>query len=326
MLKRVVSAAAAVLVGAVVAPAPASAQEELRFAHVYEVTEPYHTWALWAAEQIAERTDGRYVIEVFPAAQLGNEEELTEGLSLGTVDIIYNGPAFLARTYPPISISLAPFVWRDYDHFAAYPGSDLYDDLTEEYHRLSGNQVVAITYYGRRHVTSDRPIDTPEDMAGLKIRVPNAPLYRMFPEAVGANPTPIAFAEVYLALQQGVVEAQENPLPTIQAKRFYEVQEYINLTGHMTDAFMTVIGGHLWDSLSEEDRLVFAEILSEAAANAGQDIVQKEQELAAWFEAQGVTVNEIDRQPFMDAVQPALRNPDNPWTEDQLDRLLALGQ
>ena len=87
-------------------------------------------------------------------------------------------------------------------------------------------------------------------MAGLKIRVPDAPLYKMFPEAVGANPTPIAFAEVYLALQTGTVDAQENPLPTIQAKKFYEVQKYIALTGHITDALLTIVSGQTWDSLS----------------------------------------------------------------------------
>ena len=100
-----------------------------------------------------------------------------------------------------------------------------------------------MTYYGERQVTSNKKIEKPEDMAGLKIRVPDAPLYMMFPKAVGANPTPIAFAEVYLALQQGVVDAQENPLPTIEAKKFYEVQEYIVLTGHITDALLTIVGG-----------------------------------------------------------------------------------
>jgi TRAP-type C4-dicarboxylate transport system substrate-binding protein len=91
-------------------------------------------------------------------------------------------------------------------------------------------------------------------MANLKIRVPDAPLYRMFPQAVGANPTPIAFAEVYLALQQGTVDAQENPLPTIEAKKFFEVQSHIILTGHITDALLTIIGGPAWDRIEEADR------------------------------------------------------------------------
>ncbi len=145
-------------------------------------------------------------------------------------------------------------MFRDYDHWDHYRNSELFDELAQGYTDASGNHIVAMTYYGARHVTSNKPILTPADMDGLKIRVPNAPLYMMFPEATGANPTPIAFAEVYLALQQGTVDAQENPLPTIQAKKFYEVQSDINLTGHITDALLTIVGGPTWDSLDEADR------------------------------------------------------------------------
>src|SRR5690606_12388262 len=132
--------------------------------------------------------------------------------------------------------------------------SDLFQELAQGYLDASGNHIVTTTYYGERHVPSNKPILKPEDMKGLKSRVPNAPLYMMFPKAVGANPTPIAFAEVYLALQQGTVDAQENPLPTIQAKNFYEVQSHLTLTGHITDALLTIIGGPTWDSMDEADR------------------------------------------------------------------------
>ena len=134
-------------------------------------------------------------------------------------------------------------MFRDFNHWKAFSTSPLFAELGEGYRAKSGgNKVVAITYYGERHVTSNKPINKPEDMKGLKIRVPDAPLYTMFPRAVGANPTPIAFAEVYLALQNGTVDAQENPLPTIDAKKFYEVQKYIVLTGHITDALLTIVG------------------------------------------------------------------------------------
>src|SRR5256885_574978 len=127
-----------------------------------------------------------------------------------------------------------------------------------------GNTVVAITYCGTRQTTANKALTRPEDMKGLKIRVPDAPLYTLFPRAVGANPTPIAFAEVYLALQNGTVEAQENPLPTIDAKKFYEVQSHINLTAHITDALLTIIGGPLWAKLSEADRKIFQAVYKEA--------------------------------------------------------------
>jgi len=304
----------------------ANAQETLKWAHVYEAGEPYHKWAVWAGEQFAERTDGRYAIEVFPASSLGKEVDINEGLSLGTVDIIYTGALFAGRSFGPIAISGAPYMFEDYDHWHTYTTSDLFEELGQGYTDATGHHVVAMTYYGERHVTSNEPIMDPADMEGLKIRVPNAPLYMMFPKATGANPSPIAFAEVYLALQQGVVDAQENPLPTIQAKKFYEVQSNINLTGHITDALLTIIGGPTWDRLSEEDRETLVQITREAAEGATQDIIQAEQELADWFREQGVQVNEVDRAPFREAVIPHHNGPDATWDQDTYDRLQALAE
>ncbi|HWL74720.1 MAG TPA: TRAP transporter substrate-binding protein DctP [Burkholderiaceae bacterium] len=204
-----------------IAVGSAQAQTKLKWAHVYETGEPYHTAALWAAGEIAKRTNNRYTIEVFPASTLGKETDINQGLTLGTVDIIYTGQLFAGRSYGPIAIGGAPFMFRDFNHWKAFAASPLFNELAEGYRQKSGgHKVLAITYYGERHVTSNKAINKPEDMKGLKIRVPDAPLYTMLPRAVGANPTPIAFAEVYLALQNGTVDAQENPLPTIDAKKF----------------------------------------------------------------------------------------------------------
>jgi TRAP-type C4-dicarboxylate transport system substrate-binding protein len=181
-----------------------------------------------------------------------------------------------------------------------------------------------MTYYGQRHVTSTKPLLKPADMKGLKIRVPNAPLYKMFPEAVGANPTPIAFAEVYLALQQGVVDAQENPLPTIQAKKFYEPNKHINLTGHITDALLSIIGGPAAAKMKQEDLATLKAILKEASDKCTQDIIAKEKELVAWFKAQGVEVHEVDRGPFREATVTAHNGPAATWTKDVYDQLQGL--
>jgi TRAP-type C4-dicarboxylate transport system substrate-binding protein len=191
----------------------------LKWAHVYETASPYHNWALWTAEEVKKRSNGELEIEVFPASSLGKESDINEGLTLGTVDIIYTGQLFAGNVYGPIAIGGSPYMFRDFDHWTAYRDSQLFQDLATGYREEAGHEVIAMTYYGERHVTSNKEITQPGDMAKLKIRVPDAPLYTMFPEAVGANPTPIAFAEVYLALQQGVVDAQENPLPTIQFKK-----------------------------------------------------------------------------------------------------------
>jgi TRAP-type C4-dicarboxylate transport system substrate-binding protein len=253
---------------------PAAAQTKLKWAHVYEGSEPYHKQALWAADEIAKRTKGRYAIEVFPASTLGKETDINQGLTLGTVDIIYTGQLFAGRTYGPIAIGGAPYMFRDF----------------------------TLTYYGERHVTSNKAINKPEDMKGLKIRVPDAPLYMMFPKAVGANPTPIAFAEVYLALQNGTVDAQENPLPTIDAKKFYEVQKYIILTGHIIDSLATQVAPHVWTKLSDPEKKIFTEVTQEAAAKATAEIQKREGELVDEFRKKGLTVTAVDKKSFQDAI------------------------
>jgi TRAP-type C4-dicarboxylate transport system substrate-binding protein len=139
-------------------------------------------------------------------------------------------------------------------------------------------------------------------MKGLKIRVPDVPVYTATPKACGANPTPIAFAEVYLALQNGTVDAQENPLTTIEAKKFYEVQKAIMLTGHIVDGLTTQVAPHVWNTLSATEKTMFTEVTREAAARATADIKKRESELVDEFKKKGLTIVNVDRKSFVDAV------------------------
>ena len=305
-------------------PAMASAETKLKWAHVYESSEPYHTCAVAANDLLMDATEGRYGIEVFPASSLGKEVDINEGLGFGTVDIIYTGQLFAGRSYGPIAIGGAPFMFRDWDHWDKFRNSDLFNELSQGYTDATGNHITAMTYYGARHVTSNKPILTPADMEDLKIRVPNAPLYMMFPEATGANPAPIAFAEVYLALQQGTVDAQENPLPTIQAKKFYEVQSNINLTGHITDALLTIVGGPAWDAMAAADQAALTQVTKDTAVCATDAIIKAEGELAEWFRGEGVQVNEVDRGPFIEAVKVMHNGEMATWNQATYDRLQAI--
>ncbi len=325
------SIAAAVGFALALAASGAQAQQKLKFAHVYETSEPYHTVAVWAAGEIAKRTSNRYTMEVFPASTLGKETDIGQGLKLGTVDIIYTGQLFVMGDYGPASIGGAPFMFRDFDHWKKYTQSSLFQELADGYQKGSGgNRIVAVTYYGNRQTTANKAINRPEDMKGLKIRVPDAPLYTLFPRAVGANPTPIAFAEVYLALQNKTVDAQENPLPTIEAKKFYEVQSHINITAHITDALLTIIGGPLWSKLSADDQKVFQAVFQEAATKATAEIIEKEKLLMTDFTKRGKTVVMVDRKPFMAAVQKFYaegKQPNGealPWPKSIYDRLQAI--
>lgn len=279
----------------------------IRWAHVYEASHPLHIWAKWVSERFYEQTQGRYRIVVYPSSTLGKEGALNQSLSLGTVDIIYTGISFAAQTYSPLGLSELPYMFNDLAHWQRFVQSDTFRDMSAHYTRLAdGNRIVGATYYGTRHMTANRAINSIDDIKGLKIRVPGAAVYHILPLSLGAKPSPIAFSEVYLALQQGVVDAQENPLPTIAAKKLYEVQTHINLTGHILGSILTITNQSFLDNLSEADRGVLVTLLQKAATNATQDISEQERELGNWFNEKGIVVHSLDLAPFRQAVHSYL--------------------
>ena len=301
---------------------PALAQQTIKFAHVYEANTLYNEAALWIADEIEARSDGAYEVDVFPSSQLGNEETITEGLQIGSIQIAYTGPTFLGQFHKPMAISEAPFIWKDYDHWKTYQDSDIFADVSQGYMDKTGNKVTSILYFGSRQTSSKERIDTPEDMKGMKIRVANAPLWKIYPTAVGANPTPISFAEVYLALQQGVVEGQENPITIIESNKFYEVQNYVAKTSHITSSVVSVIGGPLWSKLSEQDRALFTEVTKEASALFSDKVHAREEELFDKFKAgDDIEIVEVDRAPFAELVIPAVKAE---WGEELVNSVTAL--
>ena len=304
----------------------ANAQTKLKWAHVYETSEPFHKYSVWAAEEIKKRTNGKYDIQVFPASSLGKEADINQGLTLGTVDIILSGASFAGNTYKPLAITYFPFIFRDAEHQLSYAKSDVFKELAKGYDDKSGNHITALNYYGARHVTSAaaKPVSKPEDMKGLKIRVPDAPAYLAFPKSLGANATPIAFAEVYLALQNGTVDAQENPLPTIEAKKFYEVQKNISLTGHIIDSLLTITSGQLLGKLSADEKKIFSDVMQEAAEKTGRDIIASEARLVDEFKKKGNNVITVDKNAFREAVLKNTKPTDHGYRQQDYDRIIAI--
>ena len=302
----------------------AQAQTKLKWAHVYETSEPYHTQSVWAAEEIKKRSNGKFDIQVFPASSLGKETDINQGMQLGTVDMIISGPSFAARSYPRLGIAYYPFIFRDGDHLLAYSKSDVFKEMVEGFRAKTGIQITAYTYYGARHTTSQKAFTDCAGMKGLKIRVPDVPAYRATPEACGANPTPIAFAEVYLALQNGTVDAQENPLTTLEAKKFYEVQKHIMLTGHIVDGLTTQVAPHVWSKLSDAEKAMFTTVTQEAAARATDLIKKREAELVGEFKAKGITIHNVNRQSFVDAVLKAKSVESMGFDKKDYDRIVGL--
>ena len=307
-----------------IASGNALAQQKLKWAHVYETSEPFHKWSVWAATEIEKRTNGRYHIDVFPASSLGKESDINQGLTLGTVDMIISGLSFAARTMPRIGVGYYPYTFRDGDHLIAWAKSPAFAEMTDEYRTKTGIQITAMTYYGIRQSTSNKDFNDCAGMKGLKMRVPDVPAYLALPKSCGANPTPIAFAEVYLALQNGTVDAQENPLTTIEAKKFYEVQKFIILTGHIVDSLATQVAPHVWNKLSDADKKVFVDVTREAAASATAEIKKREGELAEEFKKKGVNVHAVDKKSFQDTIMKTITLESMGYNRADWDRIQAI--
>ena len=316
--------AAAIAVTALIAAGPVAAQTKLKWGHVYETGEPYHKWSVWAGDEIKKRTNGKYEITVFPASSLGKEADLNQGLTLGTIDMLISGTSYAMRSYPRIGIAYYPFIFRDADHMLAYSKSPVFQEMVDGYRAKTGIQITAMTYYGARQTSSNRPFTDCAGMKGLKIRVPDSPAYMATPKSCGANPAPIAFAEVYLALQNGTVEAQENPLTTIEAKKFYEVQKAIMMTSHIVDGIVTQIAPHVWNKLSDAEKKIFTDVTREAAASATADSKKREAELVDEFKKKGLQIVTVDRKSFSDAVLKNVPLESMGYDKKDYDRIIAI--
>lgn len=250
-IKRQAVALAGALAGAV---ATAAGAAELKLGHVYDVSHPMHKAAVEAADAFKACTSGRHTIAIYPSSQLGSENAINEQVRFGGIDIIFTGQIFASSTFKPLAIGAAPFIFKDKEQALRYRTSPVFKELWDGWSKATSQHILSAGYFGAFNVTSNKPIEKPDDMKGLKIRVPDAPIWLAFPKAVGANPTPVALAEVYLALKQGVVEASANPLPITNAFKFFEVQKFVNPTAHMHEYVFWVVGNHVMSKLDATDK------------------------------------------------------------------------
>ena len=296
----------------------------LKWAHVYETSEPYHKWTVWAGDEIKKRTNGKYEIQVYPASQLGKESDINQGLTTGQVDLLVTGGSFMARFEPRFGISYYPFIFRDLDHLKKYTTSDVFKDVTGALEKKTGAHVTAVTYYGSRHTISNKPFKDCASMKGQKMRVPDAVTFLAMPKACGANPAPIAYAETYLAVQNGTVDGLENPLTGIEAKKFYEVAKNVMLTAHMVDHIYSMVGGHIWSKLSDEEKKIFTDVMREAADKATADVLKREGELVAEFKAKGLKFVDVDRESIKKTILQKQPPASMGYQQSDFDRIQAI--
>jgi tripartite ATP-independent transporter DctP family solute receptor len=303
----------------------ASAVETLVYGHILEESTAHHRNLLWAADEIKRQLKGRYELQVFPKGLVGTTDaQVIEGFKTGTADMAYLSFGHLVTLYPPLSIGAGPFVFRDFEHWKAFRDSELFSNLVKDFEKVSGIKALGLAYYGERHVTTKQPLTRLDDFKNLPIRVPSIQTMVLTFRALGAKPVQIPFKETYKALEEGIVLAQENPLPAIKAMRFYEVTPVINLTAHILDAQIVAMDGKRWQTIPKEDQEILESIFKEAANKVTDDVRREELELHKSFREIGITFNEIDRKPLQDAMRPFHHSDYFPWGGDLYDRIQAL--
>ena len=305
--RRAVLGAAVATAAAAILPGRARAAATLRWATVLPTNHPSVAMMERVAKEVREKTGGAVEIQTFPAGQLGSSRDVIESTSGGAIQIVDEGAAQFGQFVPQFSILEAPYIWRDAAHIRKVLGSPLVDEMNAALVAKRSMRIIGSTYYGKRHVTSgNKAINTVADMNGFKLRIPEVDTFRAMAEAWGARPTPLNISELYLALSQGAVDGQENPLPTIQSAKFYEVQKYLVLTGHIITPRLIAVNEAAWQALPEKDR----QALRAAVATHGQaqdnEILSQEGKLVDTFKSGGMTVIQPDVESFRKPVLAAL--------------------
>ncbi|MDZ7618804.1 MAG: DctP family TRAP transporter solute-binding subunit [Patescibacteria group bacterium] len=291
----------------------------LRFAHVYEPGSPTHKYGAARLAELVAAANVGLEIRVFPSAQLGNEGELLEQIATGQLEMAIAGPSFLAMWHEPIGAFDAAYAFDDVRHLAEVSDGPIGEELWEGLRERQGIRVLGTWFYGVRHITSNRPIRQPADLNGFRLRMPGAKVWQASGRALGASPMPINFGEVYLALQQGMADGQENPVPTIQAMGFHEVQKYLNLTGHIQSSTQVLVAELVWEELSIAQQDALHRAVRTTALEVRDGIAHDEENiLCKWRETGAMeVVADVDVEAFR---RHARRHFEDGWSFSELYR------
>lgn len=277
-----------------------AAQTKFRFAHTIGAEDSQHLAVVEFAKKVAQRTNNAIQIDVFPSGQLGNDPKILEGIQLGTIDMGMTGNPFYASFAPEMNVLDLPYLFRDYEHVYKVVDGPIGQEILRavEKHGLKGLGTVEIGF--RNLTNSKRPVKTPEDVKGLKIRTTPNPAHLQAFRLLGANPVPMPFTEVYLALRTGTVDGQENPITLIDAMKFYEVQKYMSLTHHAYTVSNVVMNLKKYQELKPEYQKALHEALHEAVVWQRNYDRETEGKALAKMKAAGLQVEE---KPDLDAFQ-----------------------
>ena len=312
----------AALVGASMLAAAAAGAAELKVGYSLPQTSHYGVGATVFGEQLDKLTSGKYTVKQFPANALGGEREMVEGAQIGTVDVVITSTGPVGNFVPDTLITDIPFLFKNYEHAHAVLDGPIGQEILDKFpeHDLIG---LVWTENGFRNLTNSKhAVKEPEDAAGLKIRTMENPVHMEAFSKIGILPTPMAFPELFTALQQGTVDGQENPIGVIVSAKFSEVQKYLSLTNHVYSPAVIIVSPSVWDGLSDEEKAAFKEA-GKAAAKAMREKVRADADSGVeTLRSQGMeVVTDVDRAAFEKALEPLMAGYAEKFGKERLDAI-----
>jgi len=283
------------------------AEYVFKLGHVANEDHTWHQAFLYFDKILNERTDGKVRVQVYSSEQIGKEIEIIRSIRAGIADMTITAGT-LQNWSDVAAFSDMPFLLRDTEHLEKLAKSEIGEYLQKTILEETGLKVVCYFQRGPRHLTSNRPIRNPDDLDGIIVRIPNVPSYVVAWQALGAKPTPMAFSEVFTSLQQGTVQAQENPLAMISSANFSEVQDYLNLTEHVISWGYVVIGNKQFQEMPESYQKIFLNAAQEMQEYEHQLFLEKEQLLRKELEEDGMEFIDVKIDEFQEIGSKAVYN------------------
>ncbi|MFK7854278.1 MAG: TRAP transporter substrate-binding protein [Granulosicoccus sp.] len=321
-IKRITAALGAGVFFALGNSAVLGADLTLKLGHLANDQNAWHLAAVKFGEELKAKTDGRIEVQVFPNESLGKEIDLINGMQLGTVDMTITGESL--QNWAPMAALLAvPYAYKSLEHMDEVASGPIGDDIKSEIIEKAKVRPIAFFARGPRNLTSNRAITSPAELDGLKMRVPNVPLFVDVWDSLGASPTPMAFSEVFTSLQNGVIGAQENPLALIRSANFNEVQSHVNQTEHVRSWIYLTIAENTWSKLSEEDQTAVMEAAATAQEFERGLLLSSLADDQAYLESKGMTFVKVDGPAFQAAAKDAVLKNVKPEIKPIVESLFA---
>ena len=295
----------------------------LKLGHAVAPEHPYHLGALKYAELVAQRTGNKVKIDVFPSTQLGNERDMVEGLQLGTIDLVVTSTGPLGGFVSKMFVVDLPFLFRDREHAYKVLDGPIGRELMDAF-SAKGIKGLAFWENGFRQITNNvRPIEKPEDLKGIKLRTMENKVHLAAFRAFGASPTPMAWSEVYTALQQKTIDGQENPVAIIYHQKLVEVQKYLALTRHFYSPTPLLMSLKAFNALPQDTQKIMADTALECATYERNLLRDSEVKQLAELKGKGMVMTTPNKKPFQDAAASVYKEFESQFGKDTIDKIIA---